>query len=96
MVREYIFFNIKVDFKKSGVPLNPPTSFLKDDFKDFGLSMVELLITKPSTLFAKLIRAISLICSSFRSGAILKKIGVDSNVDVLFFLSFNVCTKLSI
>ena len=62
-------------------------SFLNAELRFFGLSKVELLITKPSILFAKLINAISLVCSSLLSGEILKKIGILAKLDVFLFLS---------
>ena len=78
------------------MPLKPPISLFKFDFNVSDLSIVELLITKPSILLAKLINAISLICSSSISGAILKKIGVLSKECISSCFFWRVCTSFSI
>ena len=51
-----------VDFLNKGFPLNPPERFFAFDIKEFGRSMVVLLIIKPSIPLARLINAISLNC----------------------------------
>ena len=52
------------------------TYFLFDEFKLFGLFIVELEIINPSMLLASDISAMSLNCSSSKSGEILIKIGL--------------------
>ena len=52
-----------------------------------GLSIVELLIIIPSIPKARLLKAISLACSSLISGAILIRIGFETKFS-LFFSNF--------
>ena len=72
------------------MPLNPPISLLFEDFKVGCLSVVELLIIIPSIPKARLIKAISLACSSSISGDILisiQRVKENANIFQVTFLN---------